>query len=84
MGKFLCECGRCGGRGRYDRGTCFDCNGRKFVAKSRKPNRVPHIVRVNTPEGKVKWEVYASSKEMAVELVRMVYIVKGDEVRKAG
>lgn len=83
-GKFLCECGRCGGRGRYDRGTCFDCNGRKFVARARKPNGVvPYIVRVNTEAGRVKWEVFASTRDMAIELVRMVYVVKGLEVRAA-
>lgn len=30
-------CGRCGGSGRYDRGTCFGCQGAGYKMTSRKP-----------------------------------------------
>lgn len=34
---YKATCGRCGGTGRYDRGTCFGCNGAGFKMTSRKP-----------------------------------------------
>lgn len=34
---FSAVCGRCLGSGRYDRGTCFSCNGARAVATCRPP-----------------------------------------------
>lgn len=37
MSQYKTSCGRCGGSGRYDRGTCFGCQGLGYRLTGRKP-----------------------------------------------
>lgn len=37
MAQYKTTCPRCDGKGRFDRGTCFSCNGAGVVLTSRKP-----------------------------------------------
>jgi DnaJ-class molecular chaperone len=39
MASYKATCGRCGGTGRYDRGTCFGCQGAGYKLTARKPSQ---------------------------------------------
>jgi len=75
---FTCECGRCGGHGRYDRGTCFDCKGNGYRNKPRKPSKSAVLVHVTFSNGsKNTAKIYASSSALAVAIVERQIALKG-------
>jgi DnaJ-class molecular chaperone len=78
MSKFSCQCGRCGGSGKYDRGSCFDCNGLGFKNVARKPTLLAHVLTVTYSNGSVNTvTIYASLRAVAVEIVSRQLKIKG-------
>jgi DnaJ-class molecular chaperone len=76
--KYCCQCGRCGGIGRYDRGTCFECKGNGFTNKSKQPSGNKFDLAVTYENGSTnRVTIYASTKEIAVSLVERQLKIKG-------
>jgi hypothetical protein len=70
MKKYSCQCTRCDGTGRHDRGTCFDCKGYGFVSRCSTRHLTPFIVNVifsNGTENKAR--IFATSRGTAVAIV---------------
>lgn len=78
MKRFNVECGRCLGTGRFDRGTCFECKGNRFVLKTRKPKTEPRNFVVTFDNGKTnEIKMYFFLKEYALKAVEYQLIVRG-------
>ena len=78
MTKFSSQCGRCGGSGKYDRGTCFECKGNGFINSARKPNLPAHNLVVTYSNGSTNnVTVHASQRRIAVEIVECQLRING-------
>lgn len=79
MATFTCQCSRCDGQGKFDRGTCFNCKGTGYENKTRQPRGLFRFVLVVTySNGAVnKPTVWASSKAAAVQIVERMLAIKG-------
>lgn len=76
---YTCQCSRCDGSGRYDRGDCFDCKGSGFVTRKTQPRAlVPFALEVTYSNGsKNAPTVWASNRSKAVRIVERMIRVKG-------
>lgn len=45
------ECPRCQGTGRFDRGACFQCKGRRFIKQKSLPNLPVHVIEIRFENG---------------------------------
>ncbi len=78
MAKFNVECPRCRGTGRFDRGTCFECKGRRSVVKSRKPVAPEHNLVVTFETGEKNYvKMYFFTREYAIKAVEHQMLVRG-------
>lgn len=78
--KHTCQCNRCNGAGRYDRGTCFDCKGTGFKSSTNTRGLTPFVLDVTYRNGsKNTPRVFASSRAKAVEIVERTLRIKGWE-----
>ena len=79
MKTYTCQCSRCDGSGRYDRGDCFDCNGSGFVNRKTQPRGLtPFVLEVIYSNGSKNIPtVWASSRSKAVAIVARMIRVKG-------
>lgn len=50
---FNVQCPRCGGTGRFDRGTCFQCKGARSVKRKTKPKLPAYDFTVTYPNGSI-------------------------------
>jgi DnaJ-class molecular chaperone len=79
MKNYTCQCGRCDGSGRFDRGTCFECKGVGYVNRSTKPRGLSLCILIvtysNGSTNEVK--VYASSRDKAISIVERMIRIKG-------
>jgi hypothetical protein len=76
--KFTCQCSRCDGTGRYDRGTCFDCKGLGYVNRVNTRGLTPFILKVVYSNGSINTpRVFASTREKAVMIVVRMMTIKG-------
>jgi len=80
MDKVTCQCKRCDGIGRYDRGTCFDCKGTGFVNSSSYRGLTPFVLAVTYSNGSTNSpRVFATSREKAAIIVERMLSIKGWE-----
>lgn len=78
MKKYTCQCKRCDGTGRYDRGTCFDCKGSGFVNSSSYRGLTPFVLTVTYDNGSTNNpRVFATSREKAIMIIERQLRVKG-------
>ena len=76
--KFNTECPRCDGHGTYDRGTCFECKGRRFVKRTRKPSAPARNLCVTYNTGKQDFvTMYFFTREYAIKAVEYQMIARG-------
>lgn len=76
--KFTCQCTRCNATGRYDRGTCFDCNGTGYVNRTNTRGFTPFVLTVTYENGKTNQpRIFASRKEIAVMIVERMLRING-------
>lgn len=76
--KYNVECPRCQGTGRYDRGTCFECKGNRFVKRSHKPSTEPRNIVVTFDNGKQDFvKMYFFTREYAIKAVEHQLLVRG-------
>ncbi|WP_147707822.1 hypothetical protein [Microvirga massiliensis] len=80
--RFNVCCPRCGGTGRYDRGACFECRGRRFVLRSRKPRGEPARVRATVDGRRLVYEFYGFTQEQAQEALTIHLEVTGHTMRR--
>ena len=76
---FNVQCTRCDGTGRYDRGTCFKCKGKRFVKSSRKPHLLPernYVVTFDTGKKNVV-KMYFFTAEYALKAIEPQMLVRG-------
>lgn len=78
---YTCQCSRCDGSGRYDRGDCFDCKGSGFVNRKSQPRGLtPFALEVTYSNGsKNAVTVWGTSRTKAVQIVERMIRVKGWE-----
>lgn len=76
MNKFTCQCNRCDGNGKYDRGTCFDCKGLGYVNRTSYRGLTPFVLNVTYANGSTNQpRVFATNKATAKMIVeRMLKI----------
>ena len=69
--RFATQCSRCDGKGRYDRGTCFGCNGRGYKNLTSKPSRVnEYHLKITFENGSSNFvTMFAHSRNVAIDLV---------------
>lgn len=76
--KFNIQCPRCQGSGRFDRGACFQCKGRRYILTSRKPSGEPHNLVVTFDAGHQNFvKMYFFSREYAIKAVEYQLITRG-------
>lgn len=76
--KFNVECPRCLGTGKFDRGTCFECKGKRFVICSRPGKAECRNVVVTFDTGKQNFlKMYFWSAEYAIKAVEREMLVRG-------
>lgn len=72
------ECSRCLGSGRYDRGACFRCKGRRYTKTSRKPSGTPIslvVIYENGSQNHIK--MYFNRSDYAIRAVEEEMYVRG-------
>lgn len=75
---YTCQCMRCGGSGRFDRGACFDCKGAGFVNRASTRGLTPFVLAVTYEKGGTESpRVFATTRGKAVEIVERHLRVKG-------
>ncbi|AMW36164.1 hypothetical protein [Xanthomonas phage XAJ2] len=81
MTKFTCQCSRCDGNGKFDRGTCFTCKGVGYENKARRPSSLTAFtLLVAYSNGTTnKPTIWATSKKVAVKIVERMISIKGWE-----
>jgi hypothetical protein len=79
MKKFTCQCHRCDGSGKYDRGTCFDCKGTGFKNRTTQPRGLtPFVLSVTySDQSKDTPLVFAATREKAIGIVARACRVAG-------
>ena len=77
--KYTCQCMRCDGTGKYDRGVCFACTGTGYRNQATQPRALsPFALTVTYSNGRTNQpKVWASSKARAVEIVERMLRIKG-------
>ena len=77
--KYTCQCTRCDGKGKYDRGVCFGCKGTGARNQAGQPRGLtPFVMLVTYSNGSTNQpKVWASSKARAVEIVERMLRIKG-------
>ena len=76
--RYTCQCIRCGGSGRFDRGACFDCRGAGFVNRASTRGLTPFVLAVAYENGRTESaRVFATTRGKAVEIVERHLRVKG-------
>lgn len=76
--KFNVECPRCQGTGRFDRGICFQCKGRRSITTTCKPSGTPRNLVVTFENGKQDFiEMYFFSIKYAIKAVECQLIAHG-------
>ena len=72
------ECPRCQGNGRYDRGTCFQCKGRRFIQQKSKPSLTAHVIEIKFDNGsKNIVTMYCRNRDHAIAAVEAQCADKG-------
>ena len=76
---FTCQCNRCNGAGKYDRGTCFDCKGLGYKNRSTQPRGLtPFVLTVTFSNGSTNNpKVWATRQQIAVSIVERTVRIKG-------
>lgn len=78
MTKATCQCSRCDGSGRYDRGTCFECKGAGYVNRKNTGNLTPFTITVRFSNGSINTpRVFAISRAKAVSIVERSCALNG-------
>ncbi len=82
MSNYSRVCPRCDGSGRYDRGTCFQCKGIRYVNQTTKPRGLTAfnltVTFINGSQNRpVMW---ARDRQKAIEIITAYCAVKGWEV----
>lgn len=79
MTKYTCQCSRCDGSGKFDRGVCFGCKGVGYRNQATQPRSLtPFILTVTYSNGSTnKPRVWASSKARAVQIVERMLRING-------
>jgi hypothetical protein len=78
---YSCQCSRCDGTGKYDRGTCFDCKGVGYKNQKTQPRGLsPFTLNVTYSNGKVNTpKVWATSRDKAISIVERTCRINGWE-----
>ena len=72
------ECPRCSGTGRFDRGTCFQCKGSRFIKQKNRPSLPSHVIEVKFENGtKNVVTMFSSRREHAVSAIELQCADKG-------
>lgn len=80
MNKYTCQCTRCDGSGRFDRGICFDCKGTGFVNRTTTRGLTPFRLTVTYANGRQNTpRVFATTRAKAVAIVERQMRVNGWE-----
>lgn len=75
---YTCQCPRCDGTGRYDRGTCFECKGTGFVNRASARGLSEFKLAVTYTSGKkCAPRVFATTRAKAVGIVERQLRVNG-------
>jgi hypothetical protein len=76
--RYNVECPRCLGTGKFDRGTCFKCKGRRSVTTKLKPESEPRNFVVTFDNGKQDFiRMYFFTREYALKAIQHQMIVRG-------
>lgn len=76
--RYNVQCPRCQGTGRFDRGTCFQCKGRRSITTTRKPTIEPKNLEVTFDTGKQNFvKMYFFTLEYAIKAVEHQMLVRG-------
>ena len=75
------ECPRCQGTGRFDRGTCFECKGRRIIKQKSRPTLPAHVIEVKFDNGsKNVVTIYATRRDHAEAAIELKCAAKGWKV----
>lgn len=78
--RYTCQCPRCDGVGRYDRGTCFECKGFGYVNRATTRGLTPFVLSVTYANGSTNApRVFASSRQKAIQIVERTLRIRGWE-----
>lgn len=78
MPKYTCQCTRCDGSGRYDRGTCFDCKGLGSVNKCSYRGLTPFVLKVTYTNGSTNTpRIFATNRDKAIMIIERAIRIKG-------
>lgn len=82
--QFSCQCSRCNGTGKYDRGTCFGCKGLGYKNQATKPRGLTEfnltVTYANGSKNNIR--IFASRHENAVSIITRICQIKGWEVKE--
>jgi hypothetical protein len=76
--KFNVECPRCLGSGKFDRGVCFECKGKRYVLRSRPGKAECRNLVITFDTGKQNFvKMYFFTLEYAVKAVEQQMLARG-------
>lgn len=76
---YTCQCPRCDGTGKYDRGDCFTCNGVGYKNQVTKPRCLTEQkITVTYENGSNNFvTIYSVRRSVAISIVERMMSIKG-------